>query len=253
MKATQDVLRVWRQFDHYPMETITKAWYYLQHDRNKQRSVALMKEHRNQFGTSGNCFDLALWLMEEFKSEGIFSYAIGHDLKTPNAHVAVIAVNEAGNKYFCDLGDLWVNPILIERNSDDYSEEELDGFVTGGKVKVEVDLIEINFKFIRPNGKVSQQKFDLQPIQFNRLIDAANYSQSLIRHPLVEMRIFTPDEVLHWEFDSWNSFISSNSGLKNESKLINNNEWAERIYLQTGINKDIIIKSLDVYLRMLHN
>ncbi|XEC97311.1 hypothetical protein AB6A23_12590 [Paenibacillus tarimensis] len=253
MKATQDVLRVWHMFDDHPMETITKAWYFSRSGENKQRSVDLMKEHRNEFGTSGNCFDLALWLIEEFLANGITAYAVGHDLKTHNAHVAVVAINEEGSRYFCDLGDLWIEPILIDRDSDDYCEDELVGFVTGGKIKVEINLNEVNFNYIRPNGKVSNQRFSLQPIEFNELFDAANHSQSLLRHPLVEMRIYSPNEVSHWEFDRWNSFISSNSGLIQESRLSNNREWAARINSRTVINKDIIIKSLDVYSKILHN
>lgn len=253
MKATQDVLKVWRRFDYHPMETLTKAWYYAQSNNIKQRSVALMQEHRNQFGTSGNCFDLALWLIEEFKEQGISAYAIGHDLRTSQAHVAVIATNEEGNKYFCDLGDVWINPILIERESGDYCEDELEGFITSGKIKTEVDDHEVNFKYIRPNGKVSQQKFQLHPIEYDELLAAANYSQNLLRNPLVEMRIYTPNEVIHWEFDSWNSFFSSNSEHMNENKLMNNFEWAERINFQTGIDKDIIINALEVYSKMLRN
>lgn len=249
MKATQDILQVWRKFDHHPMETLTKAWYFSQSDLMKQRSAAQMKEHREQFGTSGNCFDLALWLIEEFKAEGIHAYPIGHDINTPEVHVAVVAVNGEGNKYFCDLGDLWINPILIDRDSSDYCEDELNEFVTGGKIKVEVDGIgsEVNFNYIRPNGKVSKQRFNLQPITMDEFMSNANYTQSTLRHPLVEMRVYTPDEVIHWEFDKWKSFVSSNSGLVHETNLNNDMEWAERINLRTGINKEFIIKALEVY------
>jgi len=252
MKATQDLLRVWRIFDHHPMETLTKAWYFSQVDQNKQRSVALMREHRHQFGTSGNCFDLAIWLMEELRESGISTYAIGHDLHTPHAHVAVVAINEDGAKYFCDLGDQWIDPILIESDSEDYCEDALDGFVTGGKIRVETSPGTVNFNYIRPNGKVSQQKFDLQPIQREELLRAANYSQSLLRHPLVEMRIHTPEEVTHWEFDNWKSFNSSNHGLVYEADLTNNVDWADRINHRTGIHKDIIMDALELYSRIIH-
>jgi hypothetical protein len=249
MKATHDILQVWRKFDHFPMETLTKTWYFPQSDSMKQRSVAQMKEHREQFGTSGNCFDLALWLIEEFKADGIHAYAIGHDLNSPDAHVAVVAVNDEGKKYFCDLGDLWINPILIDRDNIDYCEDEFSDFVTGGKIKVEVNGngSEVNFNYIRPNGKVSKQRFDLQPITMDDLLAAANFSQSLLKHPLVEMRVYTPDEVIHWEFDNWKSFVSSNSGLVHETKLNNDTEWAERIHSMTGINKEVVIKALEVY------
>jgi hypothetical protein len=250
MKATPDILHVWRKFDTFPMETLTKSWYYYQSSDSKQRCVELMEEHRSEYGTSGNCFDLALWLIDAFSKEGILSYAVGHDLKSPNAHVAVVAKNAQGNKYFCDLGDQWINPILIDRDSDDFSEDELEGFVTGGKVKVETDQNELNCWYIRPNGKVSQQKFDLRPMDKNELMDAAIHSQLLLRYPLVEMRIFDTDEVVHWEFDKWSSFISSNKGLINEESLLNNTDWAERINLRTGIHKEIIIRSLEVYSKL---
>jgi len=247
MRATQDVLQIWRKFDQHPMETITKAWYASQSGPNKQRSVSLMKEHREQYGTAGNCFDLAVWLMDELKAEGIHAYAIGHDLHTPEAHVAVVAVNDAGNSYYCDLGDQWIDPILISRNSSDFSEDALSGFITGGKISVQVGSYEVLFKYIRPNGKVSQQRFDLQPIPLDELMLAANYSQSLLKQPLVEMRVYTPGEVIHWEFCRWNSFISSNSGLVNEPKLNDDAEWADRIHLMTGMDKEVIRKALAVY------
>ncbi|WP_193726762.1 hypothetical protein [Paenibacillus guangzhouensis] len=117
-----------------------------------------------------NCFDLAIWLMEEFRESGISAYATGHDLHTPHAHVAVVAINEEGHKYFWDLGDQWIDPILIERDNEDYCEDALDGFVTEGKIRVEASPSTVNFNYIRPNGKVSQQKFDLQPIQREELL-----------------------------------------------------------------------------------
>lgn len=253
MKATQDVLHVWRKFDDFPMETVTKGWYYARSNEFKQRSVELMKEHRNEYGTSGNCFDLALWLIDEFTKEGMKAYAVGHNLKSQNAHVAVVTVNGEGKRYFCDLGVLWINPIMIEKNSEDYIEEELDGFVTGGKIKVEIHMEELKCIFIRPNGKQSNQSFDLRPIEVNELHKAANASQNLLRHPLVEMRIYEKDEVVHWEFDRWKSFISSNRGLFKESSLSTNSDWADRINKRTGIDKQIIEESLDVYSKMLHN
>ncbi|WP_052487678.1 GNAT family N-acetyltransferase [Gordoniibacillus kamchatkensis] len=114
MRATGEILKVWRLFDHHPMETLTKAWCFSCSPEPRQRSVAQMKEHRLQYGTSGNCFDLALWLIEEYKREGITAYAIGHDLCTPKAHVAVVAINERGERFFCDLGDQWIEPIWID-------------------------------------------------------------------------------------------------------------------------------------------
>ena len=52
MRATSDVLAVWRKFDEFPMETLTKAWYFQSASGRKQRTVEQMKEHREQYGTS---------------------------------------------------------------------------------------------------------------------------------------------------------------------------------------------------------
>src|SRR4029453_1755746 len=114
MVAADAILRVWRKFDRFPMETLTKVWFYKQNTAKKQREVSLMKEHYAQYGITGNCFDLTIWLLHEFENEGIEAYSVGHDLGTPDAHVAVIAKDEKGNRYFCDLGDQWLNPIQIE-------------------------------------------------------------------------------------------------------------------------------------------
>ncbi|WP_051620300.1 hypothetical protein [Paenibacillus sp. UNC451MF] len=226
MRATHDILHVWKQFDSHPMETLTKAWYSVISGEGKQRSIEVMEEHRDRYGLSGNCFDLALWLIHNCKSNGINAYGIGHDLHTPKAHVAVIAINHKGRRYFCDLGDQWIEPILIDSTSQDYCEDELEGFVTGGKVRAETINEGIRFAYIRSNGKVSYQSFDLTPIPADELMAAANYSQSLLRHPLVEMRLKKTNEIVHWEFDSWNSFESGSEGLILESKLENDEQWA---------------------------
>ena len=44
---------------------------YNQNSSKKQRDVSLMKEHRSQYGLSGNCFDLAIWLLDELQKDGI--------------------------------------------------------------------------------------------------------------------------------------------------------------------------------------
>jgi hypothetical protein len=49
---------------------------------------------------TGNCFDLALWLLEEFKKAEIMAYPIGYDLKSEKAHVAVIAQDNHENRYY---------------------------------------------------------------------------------------------------------------------------------------------------------
>jgi len=247
MRATQDVLDIWKLFDAFPMETLSKAWIASVSNGGRQRTVEVMEEHRQQYGLSGNCFDLAAWLIHKYKAEGMEAYGVGNGLCTPKAHVAVVAVNHQGYRYFCDLGDQWIEPVLIDPDSEDFCQAELTGFVTGGKVKVEATSPGVRFSYIRPNGKVSYQSFDLTPIGRDEWMAAACYSQSLLRHPLVEMRLPASREVIHWEFDSWNSFISSSEGLTKEPQLDTNEEWAAKIHERTGMSPEIVLKALDLY------
>lgn len=111
------------------METLTKLWFYNENNNNnKQRNVSLMREHRSKYGLSGNCFDLAIWLLDEFKNDGITAYPVGHNLNSKDAHVAVIALDVSGSRYLCDLGDQWINPILVDTNNENYTDEKLSGF-----------------------------------------------------------------------------------------------------------------------------
>lgn len=118
MFAPQNILNVWRKFNEFPIERLTKLWFYNQENHKKHRDVALMKEHRSQYGISGNCFDLAIiWLLDELQKDRITAYPIDHDLNSEDTHVAVIALDESGNRSLCDLGDQgdqWINPILID-------------------------------------------------------------------------------------------------------------------------------------------
>lgn len=247
MRATEDILAVWRRFDRFPMETLTKAWYFSQRSDKRQRTVPLMREHREEFGTSGNCFDLALWLIDEFRSEGIKCYAVGHGFLTPKAHVAVVAVNGEGYQYYCDLGDQWIQPILIDRQSEEYTEEVVDSFFPAAGVRVRAVEHEVEFKYIRPSGKERAQRFDLTPIVSDELVRAGEYSQNLLRHPLVETRKYLHTETQHWEFNRWKSFTSTNEGLLEEPQLMETEEWVERIFENTGIHRDVVRRALEIY------
>lgn len=98
MKAAEEILAVWQRFDDFPMETLTKAWFFQKAGANKQRSVELMRQHRQQYHITGNCFDLALWLVDEFRNEGITAYPIGNELCTSEAHAAVVAEDKNGRR-----------------------------------------------------------------------------------------------------------------------------------------------------------
>lgn len=136
MKASGEILSVWRTFDDFPMETLTKAWVYSKGGFQKQRDVETMKAHRAQYGITGNCFDLAIWLLDAFRKAGVEAYPIGTELGTEDAHAAVVAVDEKGARYLCDLGDQWLQPILIDGINEGYSNERLSGFFPAAEVQV---------------------------------------------------------------------------------------------------------------------
>lgn len=99
----------------------------------------------------------------------------------------------------------------------------------------------------RPNGKESSQAFDLTPVSDEALIIAGQKTQRLFSDPLVEKRIFTDQEVLHWEFDDYESFLSSKEGRKAEPQLKDIGEWAARIHTMSGIHEEVVIRALEVY------
>jgi len=243
MRASKDVLDVWRRFDGFPMETITKAWYSQMDTEPRQRTVEQMQQHREQYGTSGNCFDLAIWLIDEFRQQELHSYAI----LTPHSHVAVVAVSGEGKKYLCDLGDQWIEPILIDDRDEAYTSQFLDGFFPGAKVKLNVQPDHLVVQYKRPNGKTSLQTFYLRPLSEAELIAAGEKAQQTLRRPLVEKRLFLPEQIAHWEFDADKSFISYQEGREEESQLDSIEAWAERISGRSGIAEDVVRQALRVY------
>ncbi|RDU37929.1 hypothetical protein DRW41_08960 [Neobacillus piezotolerans] len=246
MVPPDSLLKVWRLFDGFPMETLTKAWFYNQPSGRRQRTVREMIEHRNQFGTSGNCFDLAIWLLHELKDAGIEAHAIGSDFGTPEAHVGVLAYVD-GYRYLCDLGDQWILPILIDSSSSDFITEPVSGFFPAANVQVCSASTDFEITYQRPNGKISRQQYSLSKITDDELFEAGHFSQNLLSPPLCEMRIHSEDEVQHWEFYNWASFLSTNAGLFHDSPLTLNEEWSERIYSRTGISPAVVNEALDLY------
>jgi hypothetical protein len=245
MRATEDIMQVWRKFNDFPMETLTKAWHSLIDPECKQRTTDVMKEHRALYGTSGNCFDLAIWLIDEFRQNKVPCYGV----LTEHLHVAVVAINEEGNKYFCDLGDQWIEPILLEPGHEAYTEEFVDGFFPGSRIKLNTRANRLLVTYRRPNGKESSQEFDLTPVSDKALIIAGQKTQRLFSDPLVEKRIFTDQRVLHWEFDNFESYLSSKEGRKVEPQLKGIEEWAERIHTMSGIHVEVVVRALEVYLK----
>lgn len=251
MKPTKEILSVWNRFNDFSMETLTKAWFWENSEGAKQRNVELMKEHRVKYGSSGNCFDLSIWLLEELKKEGIEAYAIGDNLKTPKAHVALIAIGENGNKYLCDLGDQWLSPILIDSECNEFTQDFISGFFPAAKVKVEKSKEQAKITYLRPNGKQVKQIYSLRPLDSKELLQAGEHSQNLLRKPMCEMRIWENEQVKYWEFNKWTSFIGTDEGLFSEDVLESNEEWAKLINKRTGIRKDIILKALDIYRKVM--
>lgn len=249
MYPTKSILHTWQKFDSFPMETLTKAWYFDKGTQKKQREVSLMKEHRDQYGITGNCFDLALWLLDEFKKDGVRAYPIGSKFNTEKAHVAVIALDENGRRYLCDLGDQWLTPILVDTAAEEYSNDKLAGFFPGAKIQVqpEKDSL-INILYHRPNGKTSTQTFNLDPIEMSEFMQAAEYSQNHIRpHPLFECRVPLQNEVAHWEFYNWESFLSTNDGLHMGDQTHSIEHWVDVIHEKSKYSTQFLIEALSIY------
>lgn len=243
------ILQVWRRFDEFPMETITKAWLHARGERFAPRSVDLMREQRERYGTSGNCFDLAMWLMDELRGEGIECYPVGHQLGTEDAHCAVIAIGEDGSRYLCDLGDQWIQPVLIDPWAEGYTEQPLPGFFPGARIAVRSDAAQASIRCIRPGGKESRSVYDLNAVDEAEFVHAAAYSQSMLSIPLVERRLrtCTDGSIVHWEYESGQSQISSDRGLFHESEPFGDDTWPRRISRRSGIDEQVVQAALDLY------
>jgi hypothetical protein len=247
--SSHPILKTWKKFDSFPMETLTKAWYFHKGTTKKQRDVSLMKEHRMQYGNTGNCFDLALWLLDEFKNDGITAFPIGSMFHSDEAHVAVVALDEKGNRYLCDLGDQWLQPILVETNNEDYSNEKLKGFFPAAEIQVQSrGQNHIEILYHRPNGKISNQLFDLTPIERNVFLHGAEYSQNHVYpKPLFECRVPYKNETAHWEFFNWESFLSTSEGLHDGDQTDSIEHWVNMIHEKSGYQKEFLYEALRKY------
>ncbi|MDI6739009.1 MAG: hypothetical protein QME74_01420 [Candidatus Edwardsbacteria bacterium] len=228
------------------METITKAWWHGQvpEGRPCQRSIGLLNEHRARWGTSGNCFDLLFWLMDAYRQNRIDCFAIG----TPDDHVAVVALDEHGDKYLCDLGDQWLQPALIDPASPRYDGSTvLEQFFPGARVRLRCECRILHIEYLRPGGHVSSQDFDLTPLNEGELVARAEATQHNPWGALCERRIELDGQRVHWEFENDKSFFSTNEGLMHEPPLSSTEEWAERIADRSGIHRDVVIAALEKY------
>ncbi|GLC89273.1 hypothetical protein [Lysinibacillus piscis] len=247
MQAPENIMKVWNQFKHFPMETLTKVWYARQNPLKYQRSVTLIKEHYQQYKITGNCFDLTLWLLDELKRNHIEAYAIGHNLFTEKAHIAVIAIDENKHKYLCDLGDQWIQPICVDKNNPLFHSDDCLGFFPGAKIQVHPQEDNVEILYQRPNGKMSKQIFSLHAIDDNVLFEAAEFSQRLIKpRPLLECRQYE-NEVTHWEFSNFRSFSSSMKGLVEDEKCSSISAWATKIQEKTDYPYEFLLEALTYY------
>lgn len=251
MEAPEEILSVWRQFDDFPMETLTKAWHYQHAGEQKQRSVEQMKQHRDQYGITGNCFDLAIWLLAAFDKAGVRAYPVGSKLGTEQAHAAIMAEDRDGRRFLCDLGDQWIQPILVDVNRPEFNGDRLSGFFPGAEVQVKPADDGIAVVYYRPGGKQSGQVYAIEPVERADFYAAAEYSQRHIHpEPLLEVRLREHGETVHWEFDNWKSFLSTSTGLYPDNEIETLEEWVERIHDKTNYNKEFLAESLHFYQRL---
>ena len=247
MHAPAEILSIYRRFDDYPMENLTKAWYYHLADGLRQRTVGQMRKHREQYGLSGNCFDLALWLIDELRQDQFSAYGVGHGLHTEDAHVAVVVESKEGYRYLCDLGDQWLQPMLLDPASPSFCRKPMPGFFPAAYVKAQPAEDSCTMFYYRPNGKVSQQNYSLRPIGVDELMAAGEVSQHSMHNPLVEMRIPQQEEVAHWEFSSFQSWLSTSQGKFYDEPARSTAAWAERINVRTGMSTAVVLEALQFY------
>lgn len=246
MRAPESILMVWRRFQGIPCETVTKGWWHAEcGGQPRQRTVAEMRAHRERYGTGGNCFDLALWLQAELAAAGIGARMIGHDLETPSAHVAVLATDQAGNEYLCDLGDCWLQPVLVSPGSPAFDPGWHDGFYPGRSVQVRRSGESLEVEYRRANGKSYTQSFDLLPLTEETVARACHCSQNLLRRPFVEYLL--PGQGAKWEFDNGVSLLITADGAAMEEPCHSAAAWAERIAAKAGIAPEVTLASLAVY------
>lgn len=250
MQAPEAVLNVLKGFLGLPMETFTKGWWLKRCGGTaRQRTVDEMREHRRSLGAGGNCFDLALWLRHAFTQEGISARIIGHCLETPDAHVAVLAADHLGAEYLCDLGDLWLQPILISPEHPSYSPGWHSGFFPGRLVQVRRSGTSLEVSYRRVNGKVGRQEYDLAPISEEQLQRACHLSQNLLRRPFCEMLLPHPETgtIEHWEYDRGASFWNLADGPVFEQPCTSLGQWISRIATRTGLDPELISTAFQVY------
>ncbi|WP_370521743.1 hypothetical protein [Virgibacillus sp. MSP4-1] len=126
--------------------------------------------------------------------------------------------------------------------------KKLSGFFPGAEVQVMQKGQNIEILYHGPNGRISKQVYNISPIDIDYFLRAAEYSQNLINpKPLLECRIPYKNELAHWEFSNWKSFLSTSEGLFVEQKLDTIEKWAFKINEVTGYDTKFLINVLEQY------
>jgi hypothetical protein len=244
------ICSIWARFDQIPAETFTKGWW---HRRSagapRQRTVAQMIDHRHLYGAGGNCFDLSVWLHHELTEVGVPARYSGHDFETADAHIAVVAADEDGYEYLCDLGDKWLQPILIDPASSAFDYGWHDGFVPARAVRVERSDNHLTIHYRHASGRTAAQFYDLSPVSNSAIAAACHHSQNLLRRPFCEMMLSHPatKERLRWEYDRGKSFWDMPSGRVYEEPCADASSWVSRIAARTGINPALLTEGFHAY------
>lgn len=83
-----------------------------------------------------------------------------------------------------------------------------------------------------------------------QLLEAAEFSQRLIKpYPLLESRQYE-NEITHWEFYNFRSYSSSMNGLLEDAKQRTVAEWATIIHEKTNYNFEILLEVLSYYMEL---
>lgn len=222
------LLQVWRSFDAFPMETLSKAWV-LAHRGARQRTVAELEADRARTGASGNCFDLAVWLRHRLADAGVESWYVSDDIQSPDAHVAVVARSE-GRRWLCDLGDQWLEPLPV----DEPIATPRPGLFPAAAVTLRVDGEEAEVAYHRPGGKASTQRYHLRPVEDPVFAAAAAANQAYLAQVLVEVR--EPAAGAHWEYEAGAVRRSTPHGLVEERSPRSVEEAAQLLQAQAGFD-----------------
>lgn len=213
------------------METLTKA-LRVARGRGGQRTVHEMQRDLEAYGAGGNCFDLAIWLEAELRARGIDSAFVASGRIGPDTHVALVAHTPGdgrGERWLCDLGDMWLAPLCIDEGSD----TPVRGLFPGAAVSWSQQAGSLTVRYHRAGENGATQAYDLASVARPAFIAAADANQRQVKSALVEVRDFAADA--HWEFDTWRSRWSRAHGLESEPPLPTDADWARRIERRAGM------------------